>query len=110
MWLQRANKLPKALSAFRYGRRQCAVELTVKKELPVLGIEAHNIGGQYVDSEIRREPRNVFAVGLRKASPEMAGHEVRTRTLVTTPDRPCQAYSPAARAPSSSVSRSSVSR
>ena len=41
------------------------IELAVKKELPVLGIEAHDIGWQHIDGEIRRELRNVFAVKLR---------------------------------------------
>ena len=34
----------------------------MKKELPVLGIEAHDIGWQHIDGEILRELRNVFAV------------------------------------------------
>ena len=86
----------------------------MKKELPVLGIEAHDIGRQHIDGEIRRELRNVFAVMLRKAVPVIACHEVSTRTFATTPDRRCKAYSPVARTPSSSsrasVSGSSVSR
>jgi hypothetical protein len=38
----------------------------VKKELSVVGIETHNVGWQHIDVEIRSEPRNVFAVMLRK--------------------------------------------
>ena len=39
---------------------------TVKKKLPVFGIEAHHIGRQHIDAEIRRELRNIFAVVMRK--------------------------------------------
>ena len=65
--LQLANELPKALSAFSYCGRQRAIEFAMKKELPVFGIEAHDIGWQHIDGEIWRELRNVFAVRLRKA-------------------------------------------
>ena len=58
----------------------------MKKELPVLGIEAHDIGWQHIDGEIRRELRNVFAVMLRKAVSVIACHEVSTRIFATTPD------------------------
>ena len=64
----------------------------MKKELPVLGIEAHDIGWQHIDGEIRRELRNVFAVMLRKAVPVIACHEVSTRTSATTPRRQCKAF------------------
>jgi hypothetical protein len=42
--LQLANELPKALSALSYRGGECTIELAVKQELPVLGIEAHDIG------------------------------------------------------------------
>jgi hypothetical protein len=79
--LQLANEPSKTLSAFCDSGRQRAVELAVKKELPVLGIKAHDVGGQHINSEIGREPRNVFAVPRRKASRVMACHEIRTRAL-----------------------------
>jgi hypothetical protein len=34
----------------------------VKQKLPVLRIEAHDIGRQHIDGEIRRELRNALAV------------------------------------------------
>ena len=67
--LQLASELPKALSTLSYRGRERTIELAVKKELPVLGIEAHDIGWQHIDGEIRRELRNVFAVVLRKLFP-----------------------------------------
>ena len=60
--LQLANEFPNSSSAFAYRGRQRAIEFAVKEELPVLGIEAHDIGRQHIDGEIRRELRNVFAV------------------------------------------------
>ena len=63
---QIANDLSKAPSG-RYGVRQRAVELAAKKELPVLGIEAHGIWRQHIDGEILRKLRNVFAVELWEA-------------------------------------------
>ena len=79
--LQLANELAKTLSAFRYRGRERTIELAVKKELPVLGIEAHDVGGQHIDGEIRRELRDVFARTLRKAGRAIACHEVNIHTL-----------------------------
>src|SRR6516164_7569839 len=62
VWFQLGNDLPKAACALPYCRGQRAVKLTVKKELPVLGIEANDIAWQHIDGEIRREPQYVFAV------------------------------------------------
>jgi hypothetical protein len=42
--LQLVNKLPSAPSTFSYCGRQRAKDLAVKKELPVLGVEANDIG------------------------------------------------------------------
>ena len=54
----------------------------MKKELPVLGIEAHDSGWQHIDGEIRRELRNVFAVMLREAVVAViACHDMSTRGL-----------------------------
>ena len=69
---QLANELRKALSAFSYGGGEGAIKLAVKKELPVLGIEAHDVGRQHIDREIRRELRNVFAGVPRRAGPAIA--------------------------------------
>jgi len=41
---QLANELPKAPSTLCYRSGECTIELAVKQELPVLGIEAHDIG------------------------------------------------------------------
>ena len=79
--LQLTNELAKALFPLSDRRGERTIELAVKQEFPVLGIEAHDIGGQHVDGEIRREPRNVFAVVLSKLDSEIACHEVSTRTL-----------------------------
>ena len=91
--LQLANELANALSGADRGRER-TIELAVKKELPVLGIEAHDIGRQHVDGEIRRELRNVFAVTLRRAVPAIACHEAGTRAsrlTATSLDRHCKA-------------------
>src|SRR5262245_24031540 len=85
--------MPKALSSCSYCGRQRMVELAVKKELAVLGIEADGIGRQQIDGEIRREPRDVFAVKQCSSVPAIACHEVNARTIATTPDRRCKAYS-----------------
>ncbi|HEX3449119.1 MAG TPA: hypothetical protein VHS97_12750 [Isosphaeraceae bacterium] len=82
---QLANEVPKALPTFSYCGRDRAIERAVKKKLPVLGIEAHDIGRQHIDGEIRREPRNVFAVTQRKGVLMIACHEVSTRTFIATP-------------------------
>ncbi len=58
---QIANELRKALSAFSDGGGERAIKLAVKEELPVLGIEADDIGRQHIDREIWRELRNFFA-------------------------------------------------
>src|SRR5262249_50294315 len=62
--LELANELLKVLSSRSYRRREHAIELAVQKKLAVLGVEAHDIGGQHIDSEIRRKPRNVLAAVL----------------------------------------------
>src|SRR5262249_56375403 len=97
---QLTNELPNALSTLSYCRRQRTIELAMEKELSVLGIEAHDIGRQHIDGEIRCELRNVFAVVLRMAVPVIVCHEVRTRTFATTLHHQCKEYSPVARAPS----------
>src|SRR5580692_2637168 len=79
--LEVTNELPKAPFTLSYRRGERTIELAVKQEFPVLGIEAHDIGGQHIDGEIRREPRNVFAVVLRKLDSGIARHEVSMRTL-----------------------------
>jgi hypothetical protein len=43
--LQVTNELPKALSTLSYRGGKRTIELSVKQELPVLGIETHDIGG-----------------------------------------------------------------
>ena len=83
--LQVANELPKAPSTLSYRVGERTIELAVKQELPVLGIEAHDIGRQHIDGEIRRELRNVFAVMLCKLVSVIACHEVSTRTFAAAP-------------------------
>ncbi len=97
---ERANQLRKALSALSYRGRERAIELAVKEELPVLGIEADNVGGQHIGGEIRRELQNVFTAVPRSPGLAMACHEVSTRILLTTPDHRRKAYSPVTRIPS----------
>jgi hypothetical protein len=96
---QLANQLPNALSILSYRGGERAIEFAVKQELPVLGIEAHDIGGQRIDGEIRRELRNVFAVSQRKLASGIACHEVSTRTFAAAPS------SSRARVSDASVSR-----
>src|ERR1039457_6116005 len=91
--LQLANEVLKTPSS-SYCGRECTIELAVKKELPVLGVEAHETGWQHIDGEILREPRNVFAVMPRKAVSAIACHKVSTRTstfIATSADRHCEA-------------------
>ena len=91
---QLANDLREALAALADRGGERAIELAVEKELPVLGIEAHDIGRQHIDGEIRRELRNVFAVALRRAVLAIACPEPSTRapTLAATSlDRHCRA-------------------
>ena len=93
--LQLANEFPKARSSSYRGRER-TIEFAVKKELPVLGIETHDIRWQHIDCEIRRELRNIFVFVLRKAVPDASCHEVRPRaaTLITTsPDCHSKAHS-----------------
>src|SRR5262245_65153150 len=66
------------------------VELAVKKELAVLGIEANGVGRQQIDGEIRREPRDVFALKQCSSVPAVTCHEVNARTITTIPDRRCK--------------------
>ena len=90
---QLANELRNTLAGAERGRER-TIERAVKKELPVLGIEAHHIGRQHVDGEIRRELRNVFAVTLRRAVPAIACPEAGTRAsrlTATSLDRHCKA-------------------
>ena len=109
---QAANDLPDALSGPEC-RRERTIEFAVKKELPVLGVEAHDIGRQHIDGEVLRELRNVFAVELRKAVAAITGHEVGTRafTLVATSvDHHCGASILQVGRSPSSRSRSSARR
>ena len=69
--VQLANEILKTPSSSYCGRER-TIELTVKKELPVLGVEANDIGWQHIHGEIRRKPRNIFAVMTRKALPAFA--------------------------------------
>ena len=62
--LQLANKIKKTPSSSYCGGER-TIEFAVKKEFPILGIEANEIRWQHIDSEIRGEPRNVFALMLR---------------------------------------------
>ena len=75
----------------RLGERD--IEFAVQEEFSVLRIEAHDIGREHVDGEIRRELHNVFAGVARGAGLAMACHEFRTRTLLILADRQCEAYS-----------------
>ena len=65
----------------------------MKEELPVLGIEAHDVGWQHIDGEIRRELRNLFAGVPRKTGLAIACHVVSTRTWPATPARRYKAHS-----------------
>src|SRR5262249_14542694 len=81
--LQLANELPKCLAARSDRGGERTIEIAVQKELTVLGVEAYDVGRQHIDGEIRRELRNVLAVG--KAAPAIACHELSTRTVATAP-------------------------
>ena len=77
--LELANELPKTLAAFSYRGGERAIELAVKKELPVLGKEAHRVGRQQIDAEIGGESRNVIAAVRRNRAAAIACHGVSTR-------------------------------
>ena len=67
--LQVTNELPNALFALSYCGGEHTIELAVKQELPVLGIEAHDIG-LYTEDGVFMPPNNHSAVGkaaLRQA-------------------------------------------
>ncbi|MGB7834410.1 MAG: hypothetical protein WBL84_19605 [Xanthobacteraceae bacterium] len=81
--LEPANELANASSTLNDRGRQRAIEFAVKEELAVLGIEAHDVGRQCINGEIRRELRDFFAVALCKACPAVACHEIGTRTFAT---------------------------
>jgi len=85
IFFQLAKELPKVLAGSYRGCER-AIERAVEKELPVLGIETHDIRRQHIDGKIRRELRNVFAVTLRKAALAIACPQSRTRasTLAAT--------------------------
>src|ERR1700716_2378952 len=89
---QLADELRNALTgSYRGGQR--TIERAVQKEFPVLGIEAHDVGRQHIDGEIRREPRNCFAVVLRSAVPPIVRPEASTRAsalTATSLDRHCK--------------------
>src|SRR5580693_9562564 len=82
--LQVTNELPEAPSTLSYRGGERAIELAVKQELPVLGIEADGVGGQHVDGEIRSELRNVFAFILCKHVSVIAYHEFTTHAFPAT--------------------------
>ena len=84
--LQITNELPKALSTLRYRGGEGAIELAMKQELPIVGIEANDIGRQHIDGEIRRELRNLSAVMLCNLVSVIACHEVSTRAFAAAPD------------------------
>ena len=58
----------------------------MKQELPIVGIEANDIGRQHIDGEIRRELRNVSAVIQFQPFPAIARHEIITRAFAALPD------------------------
>src|SRR5580704_6957686 len=84
--LEVTNELLKAPSTLSYRVGERAIEFAMKQKLSILGIEAHNIGGQHIDVEIRRELRNAFAVELRKLVSVIACHEVSICTFAAAPD------------------------
>jgi hypothetical protein len=55
------SELGEALSALSDGGGEGAVKLAVQKELPVLGVEADDVGRQHIDREVRRKLRDLFA-------------------------------------------------
>src|ERR1700722_16946956 len=85
--LELTNELPEALFTLSDRGGERTIELAVKQEFPVLGIEAHNIGGQHIDGEIRCEPRKVFAFILCKLDSRIACHEVSTRKRASSGKR-----------------------
>ncbi len=77
--LEVTNELLKAPSALSYRVGERTIEFAVKQELPVLGIEAHDVRRQHIDAEIRRELRNALAIMRCKLVFGIACHELSTR-------------------------------
>jgi hypothetical protein len=97
---QRPRERSKTFATLSYRGGESAIELAVQEELAVLGIEAHDIGWQHVDGEIRRELRDVFAVRNvlavmpRRAFPAIGCLAAGTRAralFATGSDRHCKA-------------------
>src|SRR5215510_6793327 len=87
--LQSTHELPNAFSALSYCRRQRTIELAMKKELSILGIETHDIGLQHINGEIRCELWNVLGIELLMTVPVIASHGfVRVRYHFGPPARP----------------------
>ena len=80
---QQADKLSKRFAAFANRRNEVAIEFAVKKEFAILGIEAHDIGRQQIDGEIRRELRKVFVTVRRETGHPIARHDSPARTAFT---------------------------
>ena len=58
---------PKTLSgAYRYSERR--IELAMKEELPMLGIEANDVIWQSIDRKVRRELEDIAVNKLRNAA------------------------------------------
>ena len=77
---QQANELPKSFAALANRRNEIAIELAVKKEFAILGIEAHDIGRQQIDGEIRRQLGKVFVTVRRETGHPIARHDSPART------------------------------
>jgi hypothetical protein len=66
--LELAEEIPEAPAAVSDRCRKRAIKLAVKKKLAVFGIEAHGIGWQQIDAEVRGKLRNVLAVAQRRTT------------------------------------------
>ena len=106
---QIASEFGKAFSTLCYGGGKRAIKLAVQEELPVLGIEAYDVGRQHIDREIRRELRNFFAGVSHDSGFAIGLHDVSTCTLPTASVRRRKAYSPTTGI-SSSSSRAGICR
>src|ERR1700734_3385507 len=63
--LEFAKQVAKTAAAFADRRRHRAVKLAVKEEFSIFRIQAHRVGRQQIDAEVRCKLRNVLALAER---------------------------------------------
>ena len=86
--LELTEEVAKAAAAISYRRRQRTIELAMEEELPVFRVEAHGIGRQQIDAEVRRKLRNVLAAAQRWDALTVAPRSAAARLGALADGRP----------------------